>query len=210
MKRLKGNAQSHPQHSLCLLPAALNWSGSLNGSNSRRLVLILMSHLQTRQRVRSHRAASTMMAPQNDLLFFSLALSLFCALIFLTRRVPHRKLSDASRPLPWMFACVKNTVSSHGWTFEFKGNVNNSAIDGAAWLFRMDYTYALGGATLTGKKTPVMPTARRWRIQPGPCPVAFNGPADRSRSSYIPWNGFPMPDVASFDPIRCRGPHRSL
>lgn len=62
MKRLKGKAQSHPQPYLGLFPAALNLSGPLNGSNSRRPFLILMSHLQTRPRVRSHRAALYMTA----------------------------------------------------------------------------------------------------------------------------------------------------
>lgn len=141
MKRLKGKAQSQPQYYLCLLPAALNWSGSLNGSNSRRLLLILMSHLQTRQRVKSHRAASKIWWPRTMtlcfLLFFFPPLSLFCVLILLTQLVQHRKLSDASRPLSWTSACV----SSHGWTCDFKGNVNNLATDGAAWLLCTDHAY---------------------------------------------------------------------
>lgn len=85
-----------------------------------------------------------------------------------------------------MFACVKKTVSSHGWSCEFKGNVNNSAIDGAARLFRMDYADAFRGRGADGI-TQVPPASRRWRFEPGPPrPVALNGPADGSRGSYIP------------------------
>lgn len=76
MKQLKGKAQSHPQRYLCLFPAALNLSGSLNGSNSRRPFLILTSHLQTRQRVRSHRAALNMTALKMTFCCFVFFLSL--------------------------------------------------------------------------------------------------------------------------------------
>lgn len=45
-----------------------------------------------------------------------------------------------------VFACVKNTVSPHGWRCEFNGNVNNSVIDRAARLFHMDYASAFKAA----------------------------------------------------------------
>lgn len=163
MERLKGKAQSHPQHYLCLLPAApepkwlFKWD-----SNSKKTSFNLNVTFADTSAGHGVTALPRIWWPLEMTfcwVFFLPPLSLsplFCVLIFVTRRVPRRKLSDASRPLPRLFACVKNTVSSHGRTCEFKGNVNNSAIDGAARLFRMDYARATSG----GKKKAAVPPCR--------------------------------------------------